>query len=181
MGYAARAFAMVTGSVASIYVALSIIWWFDPTFGYRTRVASAGIPVVTGLLGFIVMVVMLMERMADRESRDFIRSVPRSLLVLVPLVIVVELESVNIADRRGAHWFAAAANSWRHCHWPLSANHGWVHICVSHARWLSVNLETTHLFVALGALFCAIACIVFTTLSRLGPRRAGSAEAASAH
>jgi hypothetical protein len=162
-----RGCAIVTGSVASAYVVISIIWWFDPTFGYRYRLTDVGIPFVTGLVGFIVMVVVLMERMADRDSRDLIRYAPRRLLVVLGLVIVVALVSVGIANRRGAHWFAAAAYDWHHCHWPLSANHGEVHICVSHARWLGVKLETSHLFVAGGALFCAVSCIVFKTLSRL--------------
>src|SRR5258706_1469104 len=133
MSFAARAFAIVSGSVTSIYVAISIIWWFEPTFGYRFRLTGVGIPFVAGFLGFIVMVVMLMGVMADRDSRELIRYAPRRLLVLLGLVIVVALVSVDIANRRGTHWFAAASNSWRHCHWPLSANHGWVHTCVSHA------------------------------------------------
>jgi len=162
-----RACAFVTGSIALAYIALSVVWWIDPTVGHRYPVTGVGIPFVTGLLGFIVMIAMLLVLMGGRDFRDLIRYAPRALLVLFGVVIVVALVSVDKANRRGAHWFAAATHSWPHCHWPLSADHGYVHICVSHARWLGVKLETAHLFVALGAFFCAVSCVVLATLSRL--------------
>jgi len=56
------------------------------------------------------------------------------------------------------------------CHWPLTANHDTEHLCVSHARWLEVNLETAHIFVRFGVLYLIVDCAAFTTLSR-SPRR----------
>ena len=81
MAYAARAAAIVTGLVASVSVAISVIWWFDPAFGHKTGTDGVVIAFGTGLLGFFVMFVLLMVQMEERGrgrlAYDLIKSLFR--------------------------------------------------------------------------------------------------------
>ena len=184
MDRAARACAIYTGAVASACLVVSLAWWADPSFGYRAGSAVLVIAFLSGLLGFFVMFGMVYERLDGKSGRrsDLVaflwksaflwKAIPRLLWVWLALVLATAIVSFGVAWGRQGQWEAAAPYSDlpHGCHWPLTANHDTEHLCVSHTRWLEVNLETAHIFVGFGVIFLIIDCAVFTTLSRY-PRR----------
>jgi len=125
---------------------------------------------------------MIYERGAEFRRSDLVaflwKTTPRLLRIWLALVLAAAIVSFGIAVGRAGQWEAAApySDAPAGCHWPLYANHDTEHKCVSHGRWLDVKLQTAHIFVGFGALFCIIDCAAFTMLSRY-PRRGGRTPA----
>jgi hypothetical protein len=184
MNTAARACAIVTGVVASVCVAVSLTWWSDPSFGHRSDTAVLVVAFLFGLFGWLVMFWMVLARATDSVVLDFFRTwkSPKFLLLwgwLAILAVVAVVDAKAGASQAGP-WGTDPPWSRPGCHWPLSADHDTRHICVSHARWLAVNLSTARIFVGFGTVFLVISCAAFTALSRqFGRARKTSAAPAS--
>src|SRR5215471_2286846 len=58
----ALGWAIFTGVVASVCVALSLTWWSDPGFGYRSDDVVVAVAFVCGLVGWILMIGLLLSQ-----------------------------------------------------------------------------------------------------------------------
>jgi len=168
----ALGWATFTGVVASVCVAVSLTWWSDPLFGYRSDDAVVAVAFLCGLVGWILMIGLLLSQGTGPGPVlvEFFATWknPRFLLLwgwLALLAVVAVRDGIAGANKAGK-WGADPPFSRPGCHWPLSANHDTEHLCVSHARWLAVNLATARIFVGFGTVFLVISCAAFTTLSR---------------
>jgi hypothetical protein len=175
MSNATRACAIYTGTVASVCLVLSLTWWVEPSFGNRVGSAVLVVAFLSGLLGFFVWFVLVLARgseFARSEVPGLLgnswKAAPRLLRFWFAFVLAAAIVSFGIAWGRAGQWEAAApySDAPAGCHWPLYANHDTEHVCVSHSRWLDVNLQTARIFVGFGVIFLIIDCAAFTMLSR---------------
>jgi len=166
----ARFCAIVTGSVASLCVAVSLSWWFDPAFGQFSAFAVAFIAFLTGFLGFFVMFGMAYVRGRDFTRTDFFNPVkarPRRLRNWLALLALVAVVTAGFAWNQEGQWSAAAPYTEAPgCHWPLYANHDTEHMCVSHSRWLTVKSADDRIFFGFGVIFLVVDTAAFTAISR---------------
>lgn len=171
----ARAAAIVTGSVATVTVGLSITWWFDPSFAHYAGSAVAISTFFVAFFGFFLMFGLLVSLLPewrrtgvfdDSTLWDFRPARLRGWLALV-LIAGLLIGAVANLDAAGARsqWEANPPGRFARCEWSLSGDHGARNICVSHARWLSVNLATDRFFVGLGVIFLVVECVIYTTIS----------------
>jgi hypothetical protein len=96
-----------------------------------------------------------------------LRRVPLGLLVVLAGLLASAIVGASRASATAGEWGTDPPYSWHHCHWPLVTDHGSVHSCVSHARWLEVDHATARIFAAFAMGLLSIDCLVLTTLSRL--------------
>jgi hypothetical protein len=174
--YAARACAIVTGLLASVTVAVSLTWWSHPAFGPRVGGAVMGIAFVLGLFGWFLLFgfVMALPKGPQSVIVDFFATwkSPRFLLLwawLAFVVVVAVVQAEHGASRVGP-WGTLPAGTLARFRWALTKDHDAVHMCVSHARWLAVDLNTARIFIGFATVFLVVACAGHTTLSRY-PRR----------
>jgi len=176
MDKAARVGAIYTGTVASVCLLVSLTWWISPSFGNRAGFPVLFIAFMSGLLGFFFMFAMLLDRRSEIRPSDlanlFLKTTPPLLWIWLAIVVAAAIVNFGIAWGRAGQWEAAApySDAPAGCHWPLYANHDTEHMCVSHARWLEVNLETARIFVGFAVIFLVIDCVAFTVLSRYPER-----------
>lgn len=182
----ARVGAIVTGSLAGLCGLVNLSWWFDTRFAAYSSYAVLFTAFLTGLLAFFVAFGMLLSRVWETRRRfDPTRDLrvaiavarvwrkPSRLLVLVLLGVL--LVPAIVGGMRGSTaagvWETSPPFSWHHCHWPLYTNHGTVHACVSHERWVTVEQGINRIFVAGGIILLTADFVLFTTLA-YGPRPA---------
>lgn len=173
MGYAVRAGAIVTGLVASLGVAVSLTWWSHPAFGHRPDGVVVALTFLPGLVAWIAMVLLL----ATRGRRglqsvvvDFFATWKNPLFLLLwgwlALVAVVAVVQAKHGARVTGPWGTLPAGTLARCRWALTKDHDTVHRCVSHARWMAVDLNTVRLFIGFATVALVVSCAVFTVLSR---------------
>lgn len=163
----AQEFAKVTGLAASIGAAVSIAWWFDPSFADATGVA---VMLVGG--GFTLAGLVLVLRTARGGGRGFAREMPalwavrsrilRRWLTLVAAAAVISA-SVAAIDSRG--YSQHPPGTLAQCKWSIVKDHGQTNVCVSHDRWLATGEDFQRMFVGVVVLLLAFECSSFTFIS----------------
>jgi hypothetical protein len=174
MNGAARVCAIITASVAFACGLASLSWWVDPWLAAHASGAVSAVAWMTGFLGFVVMFGMLLTRtggkrngFGQKEAFALVRSkTPRRLLLALAIVVANAALIGVAATVKTGQWGIYDPYGWRHCHWPLSANHNSEHMCVSHTRYLEVQHAHDWIDFAFGTVFLTIDCLAFTTLAR---------------
>ena len=165
--------AIAAGTAAVVFGAVDLSWWFSARW-YAFSVGVGALAFLIGLVGFFATFGLLISRLPRRKSRAIpvdvlgrvLRRVPLRLLVVLAVLLASAIVGASHASAAAGKWGTDPAYSWHHCPWPLTTNHGSVHACVSHARWLEVDHATARIFAAFALGLLSIDCLVLTTLSR---------------
>ena len=133
----ARVCAIVTGSVALLCGLVNLSWWIDPQFGAYSSFAVMFTAFMTGFIGWIAMVGLLLERgggwrrltpmeavgIASPVLRVWRRPLRLLLLVALGIALATAVAGARAGDAVTGPWGIDEPYGWHNCHWPLTANH----------------------------------------------------------
>ena len=173
MTTATRIGAIVTGTAALVFGLVDLSWWFSARW-YAFSVGVSDLAFLIGLVAFFVTLGMVVSRLPKRNAGAIpvealgrvLRRVPWLLLVVLAALFASAIVGASHASATAGKWGTDPPYSWHHCQWPLFTDHGSVHSCVSHARWLEVDHATARGFAAFAVGLLSIDCLVLTTFSR---------------
>jgi hypothetical protein len=170
MDTATRAFAIFAGLLASVTVAVSLTWWSHPAFGHRVGGAVMGFAFVVGLFGWIAMVLLALSQGPQSAIGAFFSTWTSPEFVLLwawlVFVAVVAVVQAKHGSSRVGPWGTEPPGTLARCRWALTKDHDTVHRCVSHARWLSVDLNTVRIFIGFATVALVVECAAFTGFTR---------------